>query len=1043
MFSIRGASKIYRNKKGVNLRALDDVSIDFPEKGLVFILGKSGSGKSTLLNILGGLDVPDTGEVIIDGIGSATFSAADFDGYRNARVGFVFQEYNLLPEFTVAENISLALELQGKTQNPASVTDILRQVGMEDFAERKPNTLSGGQKQRVAIARALVKQPQIILADEPTGALDSITGTQILSDLKKLSEDKLVIVVSHDTEFAETYADRIIELKDGKVLSDRSRTTIQAQIQSENLRFVGNDTALIKAGAQLNDEDLKVLNEFFARSSKDIFLTNNGDLVPKFKKIANVSDDGSEVFVPTPAMQSDLTPFPSEINRHKDAVHFCQNTDRSEEKKETQKTEIQAFPHGKLPARKAIRIGANSLRVKPFRLVLSVILSVVAFTMFGLFSTLMMYDERGVLEEAMQSSSESYALLEKGYYYKRITYLNGEKYSESKDTQGSALFTDDEVAQIGKRFNTDAVGVFYLSCNALADISETKRMFYDTEIGGFAWVPEGHSLRSLENILAGKYPTNENEIMISRFTFESVVVSKYTDNDGNTIKNYDDIIGKSFSIGFSEPVVISGVFDSKKPDSKFEELQQAADQDNYNYDNPILKREWKQELSSGIRKVALVCPSFYEAHISQNNIDSPSDQKPIDFSEYFTQTGTYIRLQVEFANKDPYMPPTFEVSSSDQIGVYAPSSNKKYLTVYDLSSNQVQPLQQLDRALSADELAIDSISYGNALFQYLNEQYQDDGSAIGNALYRDYDTEDADRLTIMDKINAIAGAQYPSGGTYQNLNEDVFLKFLEDVQNFLNNFSIRLSFTVTVSKTGIETPASIAGVYFADSNSINTGIYMSQDRFNAVYTEPQIYEWTYETITDYVQPSDAYIQTILVPFIHSNSFINNFVRFSETSYPDSSFYYIANDAAQEAYSVRSFVNMFRSIFLSIGLVMADFSCLLLFNFISVSISHKKREIGILRAVGASKYDVFRIFFAESLIIVAICFLLSVVATAIFCSVINSILIDQASLSLHVLRFGIVPLLTLLAISLITCFLSTFLPVYNTAKKAPVDGIRSV
>lgn len=1041
MFSIRRASKIYRNKKGVQLRALDDVSIDFPDKGLAFILGKSGSGKSTLLNILGGLDVPDTGEIIIDGVGSASFSAADFDGYRNARVGFVFQEYNLLPEFTVAENISLALELQGKTQNPESVTDILRQVGMEGFGERKPNTLSGGQKQRVAIARALVKEPRIILADEPTGALDSNTGKQILADLKKLSEDKLVIVVSHDAEFAETYADRIIELQDGKVLSDRSRKIVQAQVRSKNLRFIGDDTAFITAGTKLNSEDLEALNEFFACSLHDIFLTNNGELVPKFKKMARVSEEGSEIFVPTPLpQQSPALLCAKDDNPNalpaSSADHF------SEREQSVPQKQGSLFSHGKLPSRKALRIGANSLRVKPFRLILSVLLSVVAFTMFGLFSTLMMYDERGVLEEAMQSSSESYALLEKGYYYKRITYLNGEKYSESKDTQGSALFTDDEVDQIGKRFNTDAVGVFYLSCNALADISETKRMFYDTEIGGFAWVPEGHSLRSAENILAGKYPTSENEIMISRFTFDSIAVSKYRDENGDRVKNYADIVGKTFSIGFSEPVVISGIFDSKDPDPKFYELQEAAEQDNYKYENTLLKREWKRELSSGMRRIALVSNRFYSAHMNDGESEKPETQ-PIDLSEYFVQSGSYFQVTANFARPQPNMPPSFSVISSDRVAVFDPGGAEKLLTVYDLSSAQNQDVRPLARALTADELAIDSIHYGYALYQYLSEQYFDDGSAIGNELYRNYDVEDADRLTLMDKIKAVSEGQFPSGGIYKPLTEEIFRTFLSDIVNFLEKYSVRIAFSAYDGNTGFDSSATIAGVYFIQPDVYGNGVYMSEDRFNAFYTERERYEWTYQTVTDYVQSEDAYIGTILIPFTHSNSFIRDFVRFSETRYPDSSFYYIANDTAQEAYSVRSAVEMFRTIFLGIGAVMAVFSCLLLFNFISLSISHKKREIGILRAVGASKYDVFRIFFAESLIIVGICFLLSVLSTVLFCGVINGIIIDQAGLSLHVLRFGIVPLLTLLAISLATCFVSTFLPVRRAAKKPPVDSIRSL
>lgn len=251
ILEVKNICKTYRPKKGAETKALDDVSVSFPETGMVFLLGKSGSGKSTLLNICGGLDRADSGEIIIKGKSSKDFTPTDFDSCRNTLVGFVFQEYNILSEFTVEDNIALALELQNKKRDEKRIAEILKNVDLEEFAKRKPNTLSGGQKQRVAIARALVKEPQIILADEPTGALDSQTGRQVLDTLKKLSAHTLVIVVSHDREFAENYADRIIELKDGKIIADRTREGDAAQLK--NVQFIGNDTIAVRDGSALTD----------------------------------------------------------------------------------------------------------------------------------------------------------------------------------------------------------------------------------------------------------------------------------------------------------------------------------------------------------------------------------------------------------------------------------------------------------------------------------------------------------------------------------------------------------------------------------------------------------------------------------------------------------------------------------------------------------------------------------------------------------------------------------------------------------------------
>ena len=222
MLSLHDVSKTYQLKKALPVKALDRVSVDF-KKGLVFILGKSGSGKSTMLNVIGGLDKADSGEVVIKGKSSLTFKGHDFDSYRNTFIGFVFQEYNLLDDFTIGKNIALALELQGRKATPEAIADILSQVDMMGYENRRINQISGGQKQRVAIARALIKSPQIILADEPTGALDSVTGKQVFEILQDLAKDKLVIVVSHDRETAEQYGDRIIEMKDGQILSDTSQ----------------------------------------------------------------------------------------------------------------------------------------------------------------------------------------------------------------------------------------------------------------------------------------------------------------------------------------------------------------------------------------------------------------------------------------------------------------------------------------------------------------------------------------------------------------------------------------------------------------------------------------------------------------------------------------------------------------------------------------------------------------------------------------------------------------------------------------------------
>lgn len=217
MLELMNVYKSYQTKDNHQVEALKDVSLKFKNTGLYFILGKSGCGKSTLLNLIAGLDTITSGKILFEGNELSGFSSSQLTQYRNFKIGFIFQEFNLISNLNVKENIALALKMQGKKVAEKDILDVLKAVDMEEFIYRRVNELSGGQKQRIAIARAVIKNPRIIVADEPAGALDSETSNQIFSLLKDLSETHLVIVVSHQLEYAQKYANEIIHLKNGYV----------------------------------------------------------------------------------------------------------------------------------------------------------------------------------------------------------------------------------------------------------------------------------------------------------------------------------------------------------------------------------------------------------------------------------------------------------------------------------------------------------------------------------------------------------------------------------------------------------------------------------------------------------------------------------------------------------------------------------------------------------------------------------------------------------------------------------------------------------
>lgn len=259
MLQIKNICKQYKTGNLIQ-KALDGVSLNLRDNEFVAILGPSGSGKTTLLNIIGGLDRYDSGDLIINGISTKKYKDRDWDSYRNHTIGFVFQSYNLIPHQTVLSNVELALTISGvsKAERRKRAKRALEQVGLGDQGHKKPNQMSGGQMQRVAIARALVNDPDILLADEPTGALDSETSIQVMNLLKEVAKDRLVVMVTHNPELAYEYATRIVELKDGVIRSDSNPFNVDNKIlkvpQHKNM---GKSSMSLKTSLSLSFNNLK------------------------------------------------------------------------------------------------------------------------------------------------------------------------------------------------------------------------------------------------------------------------------------------------------------------------------------------------------------------------------------------------------------------------------------------------------------------------------------------------------------------------------------------------------------------------------------------------------------------------------------------------------------------------------------------------------------------------------------------------------------------------------------------------------------------
>lgn len=600
MLEIRNLSKEYRTKGNV-VKALDNISISFPETGMVFLLGKSGSGKSTLLNVAGGLDKATSGEIIIKGRNSCDFSAADFDSYRNAYIGFIFQEYNILNDFNVEQNISLALQLQGRPNDQVAVDALLAKVDLANLGKRKPNTLSVGQKQRVAIARALVKNPEIIMADEPTGALDSKTGKQVLDTLKKLSKDKLVLVVSHDREFAELYADRIIELSDGKIISDVTKNYIKAQEINKNISFVSDNILTIKEAEKLTRADVETIYQNLKDKKGEVIISSGEEQVSLVRRATRLNRDNS-----------------SEVFRDTEAVEL----------KKYGKNDAK-FIKSQLPMKRAFKMGMSALKSKPIKMIMACLLTTLSLIMFGVASTMMLYNESYSLNKALANSEQDYELIMKSYK-KTNTYYREDLDTGTITDEGS--YNDQVATRFGKqelqKMNTNDdnhlfAGVFNFNgtsdtnFNVAATLNDVtvpnnEECYFVNSLFGFIDADQNYMEQNGFSLSSGTHPSTSEEIAISQYTFN--VMKKGM----NTIEEESDVVGKKFNFRINGnkkisnlKLKVSGIYKLGDFPELFKDMSTGLEK------NMNVKSKFVQYLINSYHVMGYVAPSFYDTHAPQ------------------------------------------------------------------------------------------------------------------------------------------------------------------------------------------------------------------------------------------------------------------------------------------------------------------------------------------------------------------------------------------------------------------------------------------
>ena len=877
MIEIKNVTKVYYPKKCNKKVAIDNISFSLPNNGLIFLLGKSGSGKSTLLNLIGTLDKPTSGSILFNGENISDFSEKKLTNYRSSHVGFVFQEFNLLDEFNVYDNINLVVDGKQKNVNKHKINKCLNLVGLNNFGHRKVGDLSGGEKQRVAVARALIKEPSIILADEPTGNLDSTNSCQIFNIFKEISKSCLVVVVSHDKDSAFKYADSIIEIEDGKIINNTIKD---------------------------------IQKEFFERK-----------LIIK--------------------------------------------------------------PH--IGFIKRIKLAFGMLKVKKIKLIITILLLAIAFSLFSISYSFMKFNIPKTHAETMIHENERTIILNKGTInnYKLYNMLTKKEINDitrdlnSKYYIESYLYSENKLAELKLSFNPKYTD---LQSNAYYSIYNEYLKFLTfnaKELGEF-------------NII-GTIPNEANEVLISELLADYLTIygfKNYSINKNGDVNYYDkfvetkeDLIGEKVYVenGF---IVISGIIKDEKL-KEFEVLKS------------ISQQQMKKKPTNLYNKFrSLYENNLFNLYISEEFINQTS-LKP----NYIIDRSTFENV-VYFDSREYYDGLGLKIFS-ENLEIYDGNKLKKINSINDgeiiLSSNAVEMLSNGRTVekfqIKAKELNEDFLKKVKEREQKIKEQQE---ALQNDPNYIYHEIPEIEEPNLEKLIQDIIIEEIK---TQNIIGKEITIEMLDKNHIYSNSDSIYHTFK-------------IIGVVFSDSYS-----YVGQDMINYSF--------------DNFIASSVYID-------ESNEIelINIFEKFDNKDYEmKTRFSSSINSIAKVVYSVENISNYILLVFLI-------FSVLLLIVFVSNNLNVHKRKIGILRALGISTSEVVKIFMLEGVIIAFGAFILSMSGTIVLINFVNNYITKELFFFVRPVIFYWESVLNVVMIIILVIIISLILPTIKLSKCHPIDLIRN-
>ena len=1033
MLQIKDIYKEYRTGDLVQ-KALDHVSLNLRDNEFVAILGPSGSGKTTLLNIIGGLDQYDSGDLVINEISTKNYKDKDWDSYRNHTIGFVFQSYNLIPHQDILSNVELALTISGisKSERRQRAVEALEEVGLGEQIHKKPNQLSGGQMQRVAIARALVNNPDILLADEPTGALDSDTSVQVMDLLKEVAKDRLVVMVTHNPELAQAYATRIVELRDGKIRSDSDPLELKPthwmepehkNMGKSSMSFL---TALSLSFNNLKTKKARTILTSFAGSIGIIGIALILSLSTGVNQyIQSIEEETlSEYPLQIQSTGFDLTSMMGDAQQS--------GSDKEKENKETESKKAAQVHVSEMITNMFSKIGSNDL------------------------ASLKQYFDSG------DSKIDNYTnAVEYTYDVSPQIY--------SSDTKNiRQVHPDNSFSSLGLGSST--------SSNSLMSSMMSTNVFFQ--------MPGKDSLyKDQYDVKAGRWPKKYNECVlvltgngnISDFMLYTLGLRDYDELDKmieefskeETVKvpddisssySYDDILNTKFKI--------VNPSDCYQYDKQYNVYRDKTDDTNYmkkvldkSEDLTIVGIVQPSEdatatmMSSGIYYPASLTDHVIEEAQSSEIVKKQLDQPDVDVftgKKFDDKKSSQLDMNSLFTVDTDKLKQAFSIDQS-KLGAGAGSLDLSGIQIDTSSMPSIDTdalFEGMDLELDEDQVTKLSDQLTSGFESYLKKNNLTDEENMDTYFMAYLQTDDAQSL-LQNGMSGIIQSSGLADQFQQNLEKQMQSAMQQYAQTISKSLQKQINSAMQQQMSSLannfQNAIQIDASKFQDAIQMNMNEEeLSELMMSLMTSDTSTYENNLQKLgyADFDEPSGINIypkdfenkEKVIEILDDYNARMEKTDEDKVISYTD----YVGTLMS----SVTDIINVISYVLIAFVAISLVVSSIMIGVITYISVLERKKEIGILRAIGASKHNISQVFNAETFIIGLLAGVLGIVITLLLLIPGNMLIHNIAGTTNVNAQLPVMGAVILIALSVILTLIGGLIPSRKAAKSDPVTALRS-